>query len=129
MYTNSSPCHGEVSGLRGQTVAMTGKVLVYGEHVTRSALAGILRSYGVRFKTDVTGQISLLVHGDLSGQGVTDKKLELSKKLLNVLNENFRGHHVCVISSSGLSDLMDGGSARCFHAHLVDLAKRSGAQR
>jgi hypothetical protein len=129
VYTDSAPCHGEVGSLRGQTMAMTGKVLVYGEHITRPALAGILRSHGVRSKTDVTGQISLLVHGDLSGQGVTDKKLELSKKLLNVLNEQVRGHHVCVISSSGLSDLMEGGSARCFHAHLVDLAKRSGAQR
>lgn len=122
MYKSSLLCHGEVSVLRGQTVAMTGKVLLHGEHVTRPALAGILQSYGVRFKTDVTGQISLLVHGDLSGQAVTDRRLQLSKKLLNVLNENLHGHHVCVVSSSGLSDLMQGGSARCFHDHLVHLA-------
>lgn len=122
MYKNSQPCRGEVSGLRGQTVAMTGKVLLNGEHVTRPALAGMLQSYGVRFKTDVTGRISLLVHGDLSGQAVTDRRLELSKKLLNLINENRHGHHVCVVSSSGLSDLMQGNSARCFHHHLIHLA-------
>lgn len=107
---------------------LTGRVLLNGEHVTRPALAELLRSYGVRFKTDVTGQISLLVHGDLSGQAVTDSRLELSKKLLKVLDENHHGHHVCVVSSSGLAILMQGASARCFHDHLVDLADRSRPQ-
>lgn len=125
MYKNSQPCQGEVSILRGETVAMTGKVLLNGEHVTRSALARMLQTFGVRFKTDVSGQISLLVHGDLSGQAVTNRRLELSQKLLNVLNEDRCGHHVCVVSSSGLWDLMQGGSARCFHHHLVQLANRS----
>ncbi|UVJ40564.1 hypothetical protein [Arthrobacter sp. CJ23] len=104
---------------------MTGKVMVRGEHVARETLAKLLFTHGVRFKTDVTGQISLLVHGDLSGQGVTDMTFELSKKLLNVLNQDSHGHHVCVISSAGLTALMDGGEARCFHEHLVELARRS----
>lgn len=122
MYRNSQPCEGEVLILRGQTVALTGKVLLNGEHVTRKNLARILESHGVHFKTDVTGQISLLVHGDLSGQAVTDRRLELSKKLLNVLNESGHGHHICVISSTGLSSLMTGGSARCFNDYLIRLA-------
>jgi hypothetical protein len=122
MYRNFAPCQGEVPFLRGQTIAMTGKVFLNGEHVTRPALARMLEAYGIRFKTDVTGQISLLVHGDLSGQAVTNRRLELSQKLLNVLYEDRCGHHVCVVSSSGLWDLIQGGSARCFHDHLVHLS-------
>ena len=126
MYRHAGPCTGVVTELRGQTVAITGKVFLAGEQVKRSILRLYLQQRGARFKTDVSGQISLLVRGDLSGQSVSDKELELSRKLLGVLGQEGRAHHVCVVSSAGLEALLDGQEARCFHFHLVRLAPRVG---
>jgi len=114
MYKYSGTCSSVVTELRGQTVAITGKVHIFGEHVKRSVLEQDLQRHGARFKTDVTGQISLLVHGDLTGQPVTDKTLEFSQKLLGVLGQDVLEHHVCVVSSAGLESLLDGNHARCF---------------
>lgn len=120
MRTSSSDCDGVVKTLRGHTIAITGKVEIAGEHVTREALAQKLQRYGVSFKTDVTGRISLLVHGDLSSQAVKDPRWQLSKKLLNLAVEDLYGHHVCVISPEGLASLMDGGEAECYLDALIE---------
>jgi hypothetical protein len=120
MRTSSSECDGIVGTLRGHAIAITGKIEIAGEHVTRDALAQSLQMYGACFKTDVTGQISLLVHGDLSSQPVKDPKWLLSKKLLNLAVEDLHGHHVCVISPDGLASLMDGGEAECYLDALVE---------
>lgn len=124
MYKFGTPCSGVVIDLRGQTVAITGKVYLAGEHVKRSTLERHLQGQGARFKADVSGQMSLLVHGDLSGQSVSDIKLQFSQKLLGVLGQDGIGHHVCVVSSSGLESLLIGQRARCFHDHLVAIAFR-----
>jgi hypothetical protein len=58
MYKFAGPCNGVVTTLRGQTVTMTGKVVVRGEHIKRDNLAKIISdTYGATFKNDLTGQI------------------------------------------------------------------------
>lgn len=127
MYKFAGPCNGSVTTLRGQTVAMTGKVVVRGEHIKRDNLAKIIsETYGAKFKNDLTGQISLLIHGDLTGQVVTNMKIHFSDKLLAIISRDRRGHHVCVVSSEGLAELLKGGSAKCLHD---DVAERASSTR
>jgi hypothetical protein len=122
MYQYSGSCNGFVTTLRGQTVTMTGKVVVRGEHVKRENLAKIIKTKGARFKNDLTGQISLLVHGDLTGQVVTNMKIQFSDKLLDVIGRDRRQHHVCVVSSAGFSELLNGGTAKCLHDVVAERA-------
>lgn len=122
MYKYSGPCSGFVTTLRGQTVTMTGRVVVRGEHIKRDTLAKIIETKGARFKNDLTGQISLLVHGDLSGQVVADMRIQFSDKLLDVINQDRRKHHVCVVSSAGFSELLNGGTTKCLHDPVADRA-------
>lgn len=122
MYKYSGPCSGFVTALRGQTVTMTGRVVVRGEHIKRDTLAKIIETKGARFKNDLTGQISLLVHGDLSGQVVADMRIQFSDKLLDVINQDRRKHHVCVVSSAGFSELLNGGTTKCLHDAVADRA-------
>lgn len=122
MYKFSEPCNGFVSTLRGQTVTMTGKVVVRGEHIKRDNLAKLIETRGARFKNDLTGQISLLVHGDLSGQVVANMKIQFSDKLLEIVTQERRKHHVCVVSAAGFSELLNGGSAECLHNAVADRA-------
>jgi hypothetical protein len=122
MYKFSGSCNGFVSTLRGQTVTMTGKVVVRGEHIKRDNLVKLIEIRGARFKNDLTGQISVLVHGDLSGQVVANMKIQFSDKLLEIVNRDHHKHHVCVISSEGFSDLLDGGTAECLHDIVADRA-------
>lgn len=122
MYKFAGPCNGFVTTLRGQTVTMTGKVIVRGEHIKRDNLAKIIETKGARFKNDLTGQISLLIHGDLTGQIVANMKIQFSDKLLEVINQDHRKHHLCVISSAGFSELLNGGTAKCLHDAVADRA-------
>lgn len=122
MYRFSGPCNGFVTTLRGQTVTMTGKVVVRGEHVKRDTLAKVIETKGARFKNDLTGQISLLIHGDLTGQIVANMKIQFSDKLLEIINQDHRKHHVCVVSSAGFSELLDGGTAKCLHDAVANRA-------
>lgn len=121
----SGSCNGIVTTLRGQTVTMTGKVVVRGEHIKRDNLAKIIQTKGAAFKNDLTGQISLLVHGDFTGQTVANMRIEFSDKLLGILNQDHRKHHVCVVSAAGFSELLNNGTAICLHDAV---AERASAQ-
>lgn len=112
-------CPGHVSTLRGQVAIATGKVSIRGEHELRDTVHVLLQRAGARVTTKMSGQISLLIHGDLSGQIVTDQAREYSQKLLGLLKEDGSGHHVCVVSSHGLSELLAGREAKCFHHHII----------
>jgi hypothetical protein len=101
---------------------MTGKVVVRGDHIRRENLAKIIETKGARFKNDLTGQISLLIHGDLTGQIVANMRIQFSDKLLAVINQDQRKHHVCVVSSAGFSELLVGGTAPCLHDAVADRA-------
>lgn len=119
MKKNQNTCSGYVSTLREQVVIATGKVSIRGEHEHRDTVHILLRRAGARVATKMSGQISLLIHGDLSGQVVTDQAREYSRSILKVLNEESSGHHVCVVSSRGLSELLEGRAAACMHHHIV----------
>lgn len=112
-------CSGFVESLRGQTVALTGKVFVDGEHIKRDELAKRLRVYGAGYRTVLTGQISLVVHGDLSGQIVSNMRSQLSRKLIDIMSQEHLGHHVCVVTSEGFSSLLRGSPGKCFHDDLM----------
>lgn len=122
MYKFSEPCNGVVTTLRGQTVAMTGKVVVRGEHIKRDNLVKIIQTKGATFKNDLTGQISLLIHGDLTSQIVANMKIQFSTKLLNIINQDHRKHHVCVVSAGGFAELLNLGTAVCLHDAVSDRA-------
>jgi hypothetical protein len=64
----------------------------------------------------------LLIHGDLTGQVVTNMKILFSDKLLAIVNQDRRRHHVCVVSSEGFAELLKGGSAKCLHDDVADRA-------
>jgi hypothetical protein len=115
MYKSTAPCSGFVNSLRGQTVTMTGKVIVRGEHVKRDDLARIVQAQGATFKNYLTGKVSLLVHGDLTSQIMANMNLQFSDKLLDVVNKDRRHHHVFVVNSTGISELLRGEAAKCLH--------------
>lgn len=119
MNPHSALCSGLVASLRGQTIALTGKVFVDGEHIKRDELAKRLRIYGAAYRTVLTGQISLVIHGDLSGQIVSNMRSQLSRKLIDIMSQDRRGHHVCVVTSEGFSELLKGRPAKCFHDDLT----------
>lgn len=119
MNIGTARCSGTVDTLRGQTVALTGKVFVDGEHIKRDVLAKRLRICGAAYRTVLTGQISLVVHGDLSGQIVSNMRNQLSRKLIDIVSQDLRGHHVCVVTSEGFSELLKGSAAKCFHDDLA----------
>lgn len=122
MNPHAALCSGLVASLRGQTIALTGKVFVDGEHIKRDELAKRLRTYGAAYRTVLTGQISLVVYGDLSGQIVSNMRSQLSRKLLEIMSQDRRGHHVCVVTSIGFSELLKGRPAKCFHDELTERA-------
>ncbi|WP_307278769.1 hypothetical protein [Arthrobacter sp. W4I7] len=98
---------------------MSGKVVVGGVHIKRENLAKIIETKGARLKNDLTGQISLLVHGDLTSQVVTNMKIQFSDKLLEIVTQDRRKHHVCVVSSAGFSELLIGRTAKCLHDYVA----------
>lgn len=120
MNKSAAPCSGVVITLRGHTVTMTGKVIVRGEHINRDELAKIAQAQGATFKNDLTGKVSLLVHGDLSSQIVANMDIQFSDKLLDVVNEDRRHHHVCVVNSRGISELLRGDNAKCLHREVAN---------
>ncbi|MDD0857026.1 hypothetical protein NHF46_02845 [Arthrobacter alpinus] len=119
MKKQRTACPGHVSTLRGQVAIATGKVSIRGEHEHRDIVHILMEQAGARVTTKMSGQISLLIHGDLSGQVVVDLAREYSQKILDVLDEDKTGHHVCVVSSLGLSELLEGRVTPCLHDHIV----------
>lgn len=74
-------CTGTVSSLVGQTVAFTGKVSIRGQWRKRDELVEVLLSQGASYKSDTSKKVSLLIHGDLTGQHVVNEWLNFSQKL------------------------------------------------
>lgn len=99
--------------MAGKTVALTGKVLVRGKHLLRPELILLIVAARAVYKPDMSRRVSLLVHGDLSGQHVVNEWEQHSQKLELVKSEARRGNHICVVTSRGLSDLLDGSPADC----------------
>lgn len=114
-----SACAGTVTGLRGQKVVATGKIYINEEHVFRDAVHKLLRTRGAGVTTKLSGQVSLLVYGDLSSQTVTDPLNQHSRKIKDAFRENHLRHHVCIVSSRGLSQLLDGEPAMCLHRFII----------
>jgi hypothetical protein len=107
-------CDGWVPTLQGQTLAFTGKVLVDGEWILREDCAAMARARGsLDWKEDFSRKVTLLVHGDLASQVVTDRARQYSKKLVRAAWERDRNYHVCVVDAEGFSDLLANYPARC----------------
>lgn len=106
-------CDGWVHSLSGQTLCITGKVLIDGEWTVRKDCREIAEQRGASWKPDFSRKITVFVHGDLASQAVTDTRREYSKKLVRAAWERDRGYHVCVVDADGFADLIDGHAARC----------------
>lgn len=119
MKSKQNNCQGEVVSLAGQVALATGKVSIRGEHTLRPVIHELLQTAGASVATKMSSQITLVVHGDLSGQVVSDPLREYSTTILGVANEDRANHHVCVVSSRGLSDLLDGIPTPCLQRSLA----------
>lgn len=106
-------CTGTVTSLGGRTIALTGKISVRGKHVLRPQIIEMLQRAGAAYKDDLSRKVSLLVHGDLSSQHVVNEWEQHSQKLEFVKAEAKGDRHICVVTSLGLSDLLDGKAAEC----------------
>lgn len=117
-----SACDGWVRSLEGQTLAFTGKVLLDGEWTLRDDCAVMARMRGaVGWKDDFSRKVTLLVHGDLASQSVTDDVRQYSKKLVRAAWERDRNFHVCVVDADGFSDLLNHAPARCRELRRVNM--------
>lgn len=110
---NNSACEGTIYSLVGRTVALTGKMSIRGKHLLRPDLIVLLMAAHAVYKPDVSRRVSLLVHGDLSSQHVVNEWEQHSQKLELIKSEAERGNHICVVTSRGLSDLLNGSPAEC----------------
>lgn len=108
-------CTGVICSLNGQTIALTGKISVRGEQVFRPQLAEMIEKAGAVYKDDLSRKVTLLVHGDLSSQHVVNEWEQHSQKLELVKVEARKGHHICVLTARGFSDLLSGKEAECRH--------------
>ncbi|GAA3822862.1 hypothetical protein FNH04_24360 [Streptomyces phyllanthi] len=106
-------CEGWVHGLKGQTICFTGKIVLDGERMVRAECARRARQRGATTKTDFSGGISLVVHGDLTGKQVSDQRRNYSDTLVAAERERELGHHVHVVDGAGFGELIHGLSARC----------------
>ena len=106
-------CAGTVASLAGRTVALTGKISLHGKHVLRPQLIELIEQKGANYKDDLSRKVSLLVHGDLTSQHVVNEWEQHSQKLEFVKTESKCDRHICVVTSRGLSDLLDGRTAEC----------------
>lgn len=107
------PCDGWVHTLSEQTLCLTGKVLMDGEWVIRKDCEEMIQQFGANSKPDFSRKITVVVHGDLASQLVTDSHREYSKNLVLATREREQGHHVCVVDGNGFVDLIDGNPAPC----------------
>lgn len=112
---NGKQCDGWVHSLRGQTICFTGGVFIDGKRLVRRECVERAEKRKAQCKEEFSGQITLVVHGDLAGKVVTDEKRKYSEKLVAADRERERGHHVCVVDADGFADLINGRGhpARC----------------
>lgn len=107
-------CDGWVHSLAGHTVCFTGKVLIDGEWTIRNRCGELAQLHGAEsWRPDFSRKITVVVHGDLASQVVTDQRRQYSEKLLGAERERNRGHHVCIVDADGFTDLLEDFPARC----------------
>jgi len=106
-------CKYGVTGLKGHDVLLTGKAYINDSWTYRKDLVEPLRSRGATIAFRERRSASLFVFGDLSGKVTLDPANGLSQKALYVIGQRLAGNHAHVVDSSGLSSLMDGGTAMC----------------
>ena len=110
----NAACSGWVDSLRNQELVFTGKVLVDGEWTHRDQCRVMARARGARAdKSDFSGKITLVVHGDLASQVVQDEARRYSQTLVLAEERREQGQHVCVVDAAGFSDLLQHYPARC----------------
>lgn len=115
-------CTGEVETLVGSVATLTGKVSLRGRRTLRSEVIDEIRWAGGKVKADASGRVDIVVYGDLTSQRVVDEIHQYSQKLEFVVKAMATGRHVCVVTSRGLSHLVDGGTAACHTQRVVKLA-------
>jgi len=106
-------CDGWVRSLKGETLCFTGKVVVDHKWLVRSECVRRAARRGATSKTDFSGVISLVVHGDLTGKQVSDTRRDYSDTLVGTERERASGHHVHVVDGAGFGDLIHGFPAPC----------------
>ncbi|MFF3715548.1 BRCT domain-containing protein [Streptomyces prasinus] len=106
-------CDGWVHGLKGETLCFTGKVVVDGEWLVRAECGRRAKQRGATAKTDFSGGVSLVVHGDLSSKQVSDTRRNYSDTLIAADRERGLGRHVHVVNEDGFGNLIHGFPARC----------------
>ncbi|WP_405668991.1 hypothetical protein [Streptomyces sp. NBC_00055] len=106
-------CDGWVHSLRGHTVCFTGTILIDGERTVRKRCAAKAESLGATSKTDFSGKITLVVHGDLAGKSVSDTRRNYSSTLVETEREHRQGNHICVVDGDGFADLLEGFPTQC----------------
>lgn len=106
-------CTGIITSLDRQTLAITGKVSIHGKRLFRDDIVKLMTEKGIAYKQSASGLVSILVHGDLTGQHVIDEWNKNSRKLEFVHKASERGRHICVVTSRGFSALLDGTPTAC----------------
>lgn len=102
-----------VETLRGHTLAFTGKVFIDGEWEYRENCVLMAKSRGANgWKTDMSGKVTLLIHGDLASQRVSDTTRNYSKKLRLADTLRRSGKAIALIDGHGFADLINGYPAR-----------------
>lgn len=104
--------------MRGLVVMFTGKVRVDGEQMFRPRLQERLEMMGGTYAPHWSRKVKVLVHGDLTGQIVSDRVRLFSQKLLGVEEHLASGAHVHVIDGAGFAALLRGRSATCLTERL-----------
>lgn len=102
-----------VMSFRGHVLAFTGKVWIDGSWTIREACVRMAAARGaLDWKPDMSGRVSLLVHGDLASQHVTDRTRQYSKKLILADKMRRAGKSVVIVDGQGFADLVAGYPAR-----------------
>lgn len=102
-----------VTSFRGHMLAFTGKVWIDGSWTIREDCVRMAKTRGaVDWKADMSGRVSLLVHGDLASQHVTDRTRQYSKKLILADQLRRAGRPIAVVDGQGFADLVAGYPAR-----------------
>lgn len=102
-----------VTSFRGHVLAFTGKVWIDASWTIREDCGRMAETRGaVDWKPDMSGRVTLLVHGDLASQYVTDRTRQYSKKLILADKLRRSGSPLAIIDGQGFADLVNGYPAR-----------------
>ncbi|GAA5192333.1 hypothetical protein GCM10023346_14060 [Arthrobacter gyeryongensis] len=102
-----------VTSFLGHVLAFTGKVWIDGTWTIREDCVRMAEARGaVDWKPDMSGRVTLLVHGDLASQHVSDRTRQYSKKLILADSLRRSGKPIAIIDGQGFADLVNGYPAR-----------------